>query len=133
MKMCDITVECNKKHVIDYYADGLIISTPTGSTAYSLSAGGPVIEPTIESICVTPICAHSLFSRSIIFKPDSALEISVTNPSHCDAVLSFDSESTVRLSENNKVIIKKAGVTADFIRIKSDSFVEILSEKIGKK
>ncbi len=133
MKMCDIIVKCNQKHVIDYYADGLIVSTPTGSTAYSLSAGGPVIEPTIESVCVTPICAHSLFSRSIIFKPDSVLEISVTNPTHCDAVLSLDSESTVRLNENNKIIIKKADVTADFIRIKSDSFVEILSEKIGKK
>ena len=71
IKMDDFVVEHNGKFLNKYTADGIIFSTPTGSTAYNLSAGGPVVDPQIESILLTPICTHSLFSRALIFKPDS--------------------------------------------------------------
>ena len=73
IKMEDISVEHNGKLINNYTADGIIISTPTGSTAYSLSAGGPVVDPQIESILLTPICTHSLFSRALIFSASTAL------------------------------------------------------------
>lgn len=133
IRMCDISVKCDGRQVNDYYADGIIVSTPTGSTAYSLSAGGPVIEPTIESIAITPICTHSLFSRSLIFKPTSTLEISVKNTEIGDPSLSCDGFEAIRLTENNKIIIKKAEFTAQFIRIKSDTFIDVLSEKLAQR
>lgn len=132
-KMCDMSVRCNGRHVIDYYADGIIVSTPTGSTAYALSAGGPVIDPTIESISITPICTHSLFSRSMIFKPDSEIEISVKNPQIGEPLLSCDGSEAKKLSENNKVVIKKADFPAKFIRIKTDSFIDVLSQKLAQR
>lgn len=133
LKMCDMSVVCNGRLVNDYYADGLIVSTPTGSTAYALSAGGPVIDPTIESISLTPICTHSLFSRSMIFRPDSVIEISVKNPQIGEPLLSCDGCKAIELRENNKVVIKKAGFAAKFIRIKADSFIDVLSQKLAQR
>ena len=72
-RMVDLSVSYTGSKVTQYRADGLIVSTPTGSTAYSLSAGGPVIEPEMRCMVLTPICAHSLFSRSVIFGPDEKL------------------------------------------------------------
>lgn len=133
IKMCDITVKCDGRLVNDYYADGIIVSTPTGSTAYSLSAGGPVIEPTIESISITPICTHSLFSRSLIFKPTSTIEITVKNSEVGDPTLSCDGSKAIRLSESSKIVIKKAEFSAQFIRIKADTFIDVLSQKLAQR
>ncbi len=133
MRMCDIQIKCDGRLVNDYYADGIIVSTPTGSTAYSLSAGGPVIDPTIESIGLTPICTHSLFSRSMIFKPTSVLEISVKNTEVGRPMLSCDGCNSIDLKEHNKIVIKKADVSAQFIRIKSDSFIDVLSQKLAQR
>lgn len=133
MRMCDITIKCDGRLVNDYYADGIIVSTPTGSTAYALSAGGPVIDPTIESIGLTPICTHSLFSRSMIFKPTSVLEISVENTDIGKPILSCDGCNSIDLKEHNRIVIKKADVSAQFIRIKSDSFIDVLSQKLAQR
>lgn len=133
MRMCDITIKCDGRLVNDYYADGIIVSTPTGSTAYALSAGGPVIDPTIESIGLTPICTHSLFSRSMIFKPTSVLEISVENTDIGKPMLSCDGCNSIDLKEHNRIVIKKADVSAQFIRIKSDSFIDVLSQKLAQR
>lgn len=133
IKMCDISVKCDGRLVNDYYADGIIVSTPTGSTAYSLSAGGPVIEPTIESIAITPICTHSLFSRSLIFKPVSTIEITVKNTDVGDPTLSCDGCEAIRLTENSRIVIKKAEFSAQFIRIKSDTFIDVLSQKLAQR
>ena len=133
IKMCDISVKCDGRLVNDYYADGIIVSTPTGSTAYSLSAGGPVIEPTIESISITPICTHSLFSRSLIFKPVSTIEIMVKNTDVGDPTLSCDGCEAIRLTENSRIVIKKAEFSARFIRIKSDTFIDVLSQKLAQR
>lgn len=130
LRLCDVKVVCDGKPVNGYYGDGIILSTPTGSTAYSLSAGGPVLDPTIESIIVTPICTHSLFSRSIIFRSDSQLELTVTNPELCLPVLSCDGEAPIDLNENSRLVIRRAERYSKIIRIKSDSFTEILNAKL---
>ena len=114
---------------MDYSADGVIISTPTGSTAYSLSAGGPVIEPQIESILITPVCCHGLFSRSVVLRPDSFLEI--THDNSGDVVLSCDGEEAVVVPAGAKVTVATSETQAEFIKVKSDTFIDILNKKIS--
>lgn len=130
LRLCEINVNCDGKKVNNYYADGLIVSTPTGSTAYSLSAGGPVVEPTIESIIITPICTHSLFARSLIFKPESVIELSVINRDLSLPIVSCDGEQSVEVSANSKLMIKRAERYLKIIRIKADSFTDVLSNKL---
>lgn len=129
IEMIKLSVECDNKKINSYSSDGLIISTSTGSTAYSLSAGGPVMDPTIESILLTPICTHSLFSRSLIFNPKSV--ISVLNEDKKDnCAISFDGEKAIPIPTGGRVIIKKSNTSAKFIRIKSDNFIEVLNSKL---
>lgn len=129
VNMVKLKVMCDSKTVSDYYSDGVILSTPTGSTAYSLSAGGPVIDPLIESILLTPVCPHSLFQRPMIFRSDSTLEVYNENETGTVFVF-FDGGTGVAMPENCKVTVKKSDKTADFIRIKSDTFVDVLNTKL---
>lgn len=129
VNMVNLRVLCDGATVSNYYSDGIILSTPTGSTAYSLSAGGPVVDPLIESILLTPVCPHSLFQRPMIFRSECVLEIeNDTEPG--SAFVFFDGGEGVPISKNCKVIVKKSEKTADFIRIKSDTFVDILNTKL---
>lgn len=133
INMAEIEVRCDGKLVNDYYADGVIVATPTGSTAYSLSAGGPVVDPEIESIMLTPVCTHSLFSRALIFKKDSQFEIYNKNRNGDCVLLSCDGEESVEIPADSFVKIRKADRSADFIRIKNDSFVNILNSKLSQR
>lgn len=129
VNMVNLKVFCDGAKVSDYYSDGIIFSTPTGSTAYSLSAGGPVIDPLIECISLTPVCPHSLFQRPMIFRSECVFEIE--NDTEPDNVLAFfDGGKGVPVTNNCKIIVKKSDKTADFIRIKSDTFVDILNTKL---
>jgi NAD+ kinase len=127
-KPVELTVENRGRHLINYIADGLIIATPTGSTAYSLSAGGPVVDPVLESILLTPICAHSLFARSFILNTDS--EFSVKAAPGSDVSFTCDGEEPVPIPEGCHINVGKAEVSAEFIRIKSDTFMDILNSKL---
>ncbi len=114
-----------------YTADGLIVSTPTGSTAYSLSAGGPIVSPNLDIMTVTPICPHSLYNRSLIIGGKELVEIECNesyNPGFfvsCDGRESIESTGTVK--------IKKASHTTGLIRIKKDSFYSILRKKMSER
>ncbi len=133
IEMINLSVECDGKKINSYSSDGIIVSTSTGSTAYSLSAGGPVMDPTIESILLTPICTHSLFSRSLIFNPNSVISVHNEDKKN-NCAISFDGEKAIPVPLNGKVIIKKSGINARFIRIKSDNFIEVLNSKlIGRR
>ena len=129
IEMIKLDVECDGKKINSYSSDGIIISTSTGSTAYSLSAGGPVMDPTIESILLTPICTHSLFSRSLIFNPESVITV-VNNDNKNNCAISYDGEKAIPIPVGGKIIIKKSKISAKFIRIKSDSFIEVLNSKL---
>ncbi len=126
----ELTVESDGRLVNNYWGDGVIFATPTGSTAYSLSAGGPVLDPTIESIILTPICTHSLFSYPIIFRKDSRMNVFATKDDETELCVSCDGESPVPISCGCTAVVQCAGVAAEFIRIKSDSFTEILKSKM---
>lgn len=133
IEMINLSVECDGKKINSYSSDGIIISTSTGSTAYSLSAGGPVMDPSIESILLTPICTHSLFSRSLIFNPDSVICVKNDDKKN-NCAISFDGEKAIPVPLNGKVIVKKSCISAGFIRIKSDNFIEVLNSKlIGRR
>lgn len=130
LRLCEIAAKNNGKHIFNYLADGLIIATPTGSTAYSLSSGGPVVDTGIESIIITPICNHSLFSRSMIFKPDAEIELTVNNPENSSPVFSCDGENGIPMSSDSRIVVTRALRYTKIIRIKSDSFSDILSHKL---
>lgn len=129
IRIMKLSVSCNNAPLIDYTADGVIVSTPTGSTAYSLSAGGPVIDPCVESILLTPVCAHSVFSRSVVLGGDSELEIFHDNSG--EAILSCDGQSAVLIPEGAKVTVKRSQNYASFIKIKNDTFIDVLNKKIS--
>ncbi len=130
LRLCDVEATSAGKRILDYQADGLIVATPTGSTAYSLSAGGPVVDTSIESLILTPICNHSLFSRSMIFRADSVIELKVKNPEVSLPLFSCDGENGVSMGKDSRLLITRSEKYAKIIRIKSDSFADILSHKL---
>ena len=129
IRIMKLSVSCNGAPLIDYMADGAIVSTPTGSTAYSLSAGGPVIDPCVESILLTPVCAHSVFSRSVVLGGNSELEI--THDNSGEAILSCDGQSAVIIPEEAVVSVKRSEKCASFVKIKNDTFIDVLNKKIS--
>ncbi len=130
-RMSTIDAALNGSTFNGYLCDGIIVATPTGSTAYSLSAGGPVVDPELESIIFTPVCPHSLVARSILFKPDDV--ISITSGEGVNLFCSNDGASPVPVAGDCRVEISSADFTADFIRIKSDSFIDILYKKLAQR
>lgn len=126
----ELTVESNGRLVNNYWGDGVIFATPTGSTAYSLSAGGPVVDPTIESIILTPICTHSLFSHSIIFREDESMRVYATKDDETELCVLCDGEEPIQIGQGCSCVVRRAEAAAEFIRIKSDSFTEILNSKL---
>lgn len=129
----DIHVNCHHRHVATYTADGIIFSTPSGSTAYALSAGGPIVDPGLSCIEVTPVCAHSLFSRPMVFGPDQTLEVAVTETKERWAFLTVDGEETVRLDQNTRVKIGMAPFRVRFVNLTGKTFYEVLNRKIISK
>lgn len=130
MHMCEIETGSNGRKISSYFSDGLIVATPTGSTAYSLSAGGPVVDTSIEGLILTPVCPHSILTRSMIFKADSEIEISVKNSDVSLPIFSCDGEEGITMSNGTKLLITKSDKVTKIIRIKSDSFSEILNRKL---
>ena len=130
VRIMNLSIDCNGAHLMDYSADGVIVSTPTGSTAYSFSAGGPVIEPQIDSMLITPVCCHSFFSRSVVLRPDSLLEIKHDNSG--EAMLSCDGEEPVSVPQDAIVKIECSQKKAEFIKVKNDTFIDILNKKMTK-
>jgi NAD+ kinase len=104
-----------------YPADGIIVSTPTGSTAYSLSAGGPIIEPSLELIILTPICPHTLSARPLVLKPDEILEIRVRPPNPGSVFLTVDGQEGIPVGEE-KVVVKRAPFRCSFVLSSNYSF-----------
>ncbi len=132
IKLIDLDAFCNNRKINSYRADGVIISTPTGSTAYSWSAGGPVIDPDLQCIMLTPICTHSPLNRSLVFNDDSILRVKTVNDSQ-NVCVSSDGEAAIELLPNSEIIISKSDYYAEFIRIKSDEFFDILNSKLSQR
>ena len=130
IKLIDLDVYCNNKKINSYRGDGVVISTPTGSTAYSWSAGGPVIDPDLRCITLTPICTHSRLDRTFVFNEKSVITVKAPNCSQ-KICLSTDGDKSLELNENFEIIIRQSKYYAEFIRIKSDEFFNILINKLS--
>ncbi len=115
--------------ICSYSADGLILSTATGSTAYNLAAGGPIINPRMNAIIVSPICPHTLASRSIVFPENESLKVIVELPSR-EAILTIDGQVAFGLKSGSSVLVRKARHTVNLIKFKDRSFYEILRRKL---
>ena len=129
-RMVDMQVLSGEKKIGVYRGDGIIFATPTGSTAYSLSAGGPVVDPGLECMIMTPVCAHSLSVRSIIFDSDKELQVYCGDREKDDLVITLDGNSPVTADENSFINIKKADISVDFITLKRENFYEVLNQKM---
>lgn len=129
-RLIDINISCCGRNVSNMRADGVIISTPTGSTAYSMAAGGPVVSPQAECILATPICPHSLMDRSIIFSSDKELVIKAHNDKKNMPVLTVDGEEAIELDFDSEVRVKVSETKTRLIKLKPENFYEILNKKI---
>lgn len=132
-KIIDLQITLDDEEIAKYRADGLLFSTPTGSTAYSLSAGGPIIAPQLDCILMTPVCPHSLFSRSVIFEGNSVLTVSVKIPCECCCVLTIDGEKNVDILADDIVKIKKSDLKLKFVSINKRNFYRKLNEKLKER
>jgi NAD+ kinase len=128
-RMMELRISVNDGHLTTLRADGLIVATPTGSTAYSLSAGGPIIHPTIHCFVLTPICPHTLSNRPIALPDSVVVTACLTSPSE-DVSLTLDGQIGFPLEPNDVVAIKKSQFRMKLIKHPTKSYYEILRTKL---
>lgn len=134
MRALDYEIYVNEKLLTTITGDGIVISTPTGSTGYSMSAGGPIVEPEAMVILITPISAHKLNSRPIILAPDGVVKVRVKSESYNSkkmVVASFDGGATYELDRNDMVVIRRAKQITRVVRISAETFIDVLSRKLS--
>ena len=127
-RIIDLSVSVGGRHAISYRADGLIISTPTGSTAYNLSAGGPILFPTMDAVVLTPIAPHTLSNRPIV--APGAQRIDVTLLAEQDVMLTMDGQVGVPLRERDVVQVEKAAARIRLVRFPQRDFFSVLRTKL---
>ncbi len=127
-RMTELEVCAGSEQILCYRADGLLFSTPTGSTAYALSAGGPVIDPALSLIELTPVCPHSLTARTVLFTDDTVLEVKSRNGD--TAYLTVDGQISVALDFSDKVKIFRSEYTLSMITMKEKNFYKLAGEKL---
>ncbi len=128
-RIIDLAVYCNERQVTQTRADGMIFATPTGSTAYTLSTGGPIVDPILDSIMITAICPHSLFARTMIFSADKELTVKVDCDETQDVYLIADGEPAIKVNQNDKLVIKKSDKYVKMINLHDKPFYQLINEK----
>ena len=128
-RIIDLETTVNAQYLNTFKADGLIICTPTGSTAYSLSAGGPIIYPSLRCISITPICPHTLTNRPIILPDDSVIQIRLQSE-HEDVFLTMDGQIGIRLQKDDCVEVRKSGSAMALVKSPFCDYFEVLKEKL---
>lgn len=130
-RIIDIRLYCGTDPVANYRADGMIVATPTGSTAYSMAAGGPILAPHIDCMCATPICSHALSARPIIFSDDDVLMIeNICDREDC-LYLTVDGRGSYRVERGHFVRISRSSKKARLISMKKSRFFSVLHSKIN--
>ncbi len=129
--MIEFMITVNDQFVCKQRADGLIITTPTGSTAYALSGGGPILHPKLDAIALVPMFPHTLSSRPVVIASDSNIEIFITKNNECSPRLSCDGHKRVTIPANSKLHIKKYEKPLTLIHLKDYNYFETLRTKLG--
>lgn len=132
-KIVSVTVYGDGHTLTAFSGDGIIISTPTGSTAYSMSAGGPIVEPSAENIIITPICPHALVGKSFVLAPDRVVDIKLDPLNRKSAYLSADGVNVLELEGDDLIRITKSRYATDLVRVLDRSFYEVVNEKLGDR
>lgn len=132
-RIIELSVYSSGALISCFSGDGVIISTPTGSTAYSMSAGGPIVEPGAENILVTPICAHTLAAKSFVLSQDRLVKAEVGTLMHKTAHLSVDGGRAFRLHSGDEVLIRKSDKHTTLVCLTDNSFYEVVKRKFSKQ
>ncbi len=135
LQILNVRIYVNDQFLNDYCADGVIVAAPTGSTGYNLSAGGPIVEPSANLLLLTPICPHTLNTRSIVFSPED--EITVEIPTGKDGneqvvEANFDGSYKVTLRTGDRILIRRADKTTGIVRLNTESFLSVLHKKMSE-
>lgn len=131
-RIVHLNVKCDGVSAIECGGDGVIVATPTGSTAYSLSAGGPIVEPDARNILITPICAHDVASRSIVASDKRVITVSLSPNARRCAYLSVDGGKSFRLNMSDTAIIKRSHLESRLVRLKDRSFYDVINAKFKR-
>lgn len=133
-KLIEIDLYSNDTNVTFYRADGLIVATPTGSTAYSLSVGGPIIDPKLECICVTPVSPHSFMnSRPMIYSTKNMIKLMTARERDDQVFLTVDGVENIRILYGDEIRIKKSVLTTKLVRIKNTEFYDAVYKKLSER
>ena len=128
-RMLRLGLSINETHLMDYKADGIIVASPTGSTAYSLSAGGPIMNPTIQALLVTPICAHTFNMRPLVVNEHDVIHIHIAAV-HQDILVTFDGQESFHLLPGDEVVVRKAQQSARIVKFEDQDYYQILRTKL---
>lgn len=131
-RIVHLAVHCDGVEAMECGGDGVIVATPTGSTAYSLSAGGPIVEPEAKNILITPICAHDVGSRCIVASEKRVVTVSLVQNARRNAYLSVDGGKALRLNMGDVATIKKSHLETKLLRLKDRSFYDVVNAKFKK-
>jgi len=126
-----VNANIQRERLFSYRGDGVICATPTGSTAYSLSAGGPIVDPRVDLLLLTPICAHSLTVRPLIIPPNLEVGIEVRTRGKEEVIVTVDGQVAYTLAENDQVFVTRAKKRLRLIRLEEKDFYKLLQEKLG--
>ena len=129
-RIIEFTVSVDGLLLATYRADGVIVATPTGSTAYSLSAGGPIVEPTVEVLLVSPISPHTLSNRPVVLRPDAVVRVAVA-PHEQDALLTIDGQEGMPLAGGDVVEVRRDRTSVSLVRSPHRTYYDVLRSKLG--
>lgn len=132
-RIVHLSVFCDDVQAMNFGGDGLIVATPTGSTAYSLSAGGPMVEPDAKNILITPICAHDIQSRCIVASDQRVVTVKIGKIGRKNAFVSADGGKALRLNTGDVVTVSRSKLETKLVRIKDRSFYDIIANKFKNK
>ena len=127
-----LTVKCDGVQALECGGDGLIVATPSGSTAYSFSAGGPIVEPEAENILITPICAHEMGSRCIVASDRRVVTVELARNARRNAYLSVDGGKALRLNMGDVTTVRRSKLETKLVRLKQRSFYDVVNAKFKK-
>lgn len=128
-RIVHLAVKCDGVQAMECGGDGIVVATPTGSTAYSLSAGGPIVEPEARNIIITPICAHDIGSRCIVTSEKRIVNVELTKNARRNAFLSVDGGKAVRMNIGDVAIVQKSKLETKLVRLKERSFFDVVNAK----
>lgn len=134
LRVIDFMNYVNGSYLNSYSADGIIIATATGSTGYSLSAGGPIVSPEAEIVLLTPVAAHTLNARSVIFGGDDEICVELSHghvPDPTEASVSFDGRNETLVTDGDRVIVRRSSLRTKLIKLSDRSFLEVLRQKMA--